>query len=255
MKTTARHLAAVVSTTVLTLAVSACSATGGTTTPTMSSSAPLTTSSAATSSTSGSVGSTSVASEILLKAKNNALSAKSGAFSGHVDQNGKTMVIDYKGTADGTSADVSLQVESEGKVHVISVPSGVYIQADTTFWKAQGAPASVQKAGNRFVKVPSGTSNLASSLSLNTFLDKAFGAVSASALSDTVGSQTVNGIDTWVLTDKKGPDEGALYVSKGTYEVVRFVASKDKPGQLDFSRWNEDLGITAPPADQVMSLG
>src|SRR6478736_2195668 len=68
----------------------------------------------------------------------------------------------------------------------------------------------------------------------------------------TVGSENVGGVDCWVLTDKKGKSEGALYVSKDKSEVVRFTGSSDSPGQLDFSKWNEDLGIKAPEASQVM---
>jgi hypothetical protein len=195
------------------------------------------------------------AADILTKAKANALNATSGAFTGHIDQDGKAMVIDYKGTADGKSADVSLEVVGQGKVRVIAVPGAAYIQADEKFWKSQGAPAAVQKAGDKFVKAPANASTIADSLSLNAYLDKAFGAVTTTALSDTVGSETVDGVDTWVLTDKKGPEEGALYVSQDSFQVVRYVAPEANPGQLDFSRWNEDLGIKAPPASQILAIG
>ena len=67
-----------------------------------------------------------------------------------------------------------------------------------------------------------------------------------SQLSDTVGSESVGGVDAWVITDAKGQAEGALYVSKSEFEIVRFTGSSASPGQLDFSRWNEDLGIKPP---------
>jgi hypothetical protein len=92
------------------------------------------------------------------------------------------------------------------------------------------------------------------SLSLKSFLEKAFGAVTPQQLAPTVGSENVGGVDCWVLTDKKGKSEGALYVSKDKSEVVRFTGSSDSPGQLDFSKWNEDLGIKAPEASQVMKI-
>ena len=93
------------------------------------------------------------------------------------------------------------------------------------------------------------------SLSLKSFLEKAFGAVTPQQLAKDVTSENVGGVDCWVLTDKKGKAEGALYVSKDKSEVVRFTGSSSSPGQLDFSKWNEDLGIKAPEAAQIMKIG
>lgn len=195
------------------------------------------------------------ASEILTKAKTSALAAKSGAFVGQVDQSGKTIKIDFKGTSDGKTADITIDMEGDGKARVISLTDAVYIQADAEFWKKQGAPASVQKAGDKFIKAPTSAGALTESLSLKTFLEKAFGAVTPSQLATDVASEDVNGVPCWVLTDKKGKAEGALYVSKDKFEVVRFTGSSASPGQLDFSKWNEDLGITAPAASEIMKIG
>jgi hypothetical protein len=113
----------------------------------------------------------------------------------------------------------------------------------------------VQKAGDKFIKAPSSAASIAKSFSLQSFLQKAFGAVTPAQLATDVASETVNGVDCWVLYDKKGKQEGALYVSKDKDEVIRFTGSASSPGQLDFSRWGEDLGITAPPASQIMQVG
>jgi len=196
-----------------------------------------------------------VASEILSKAKANALAAKSGAFVGQVDQSGKTIKIDFKGTSDGKTADIAIEMEGDGKARVISVGDGVYIQGDETFWKKQGAPASVQNAGDKFIKAPASAGSMTESLSLKSFLEKAFGAVTPDQLAKDVASENVGGVDCWVLTDKKGKGEGALYVSKDKSEVVRFTGSSASPGQLDFSKWNADLGIKAPEAAQIMKIG
>ncbi len=196
-----------------------------------------------------------VASEILDKAKANALAAKSGAFVGQVDQSGKTIKIDFKGTSDGKTADIAIEMEGDGKARVISVGDGVYIQGDETFWKKQGAPASVQKAGDKFIQAPASAGTMTQSLSLKSFLEKAFGAVTPDQLAKDVASENVGGVDCWVLTDKKGKGEGALYVSKDKFEVVRFTGSSSSPGQLDFSKWNADLGIKAPEAAQIMKVG
>lgn len=193
------------------------------------------------------------AAEILEKARANAVSASSAAFTGRIDQDGTEMVIDFKGTSDGSSADVTLQIQDEGRVRVISAAEEVYLQGDAQFWKTQGLPSP--PAADKFVKAPVAAKELTQQLSLNSFLDEAFKAVTPSQLSDTVGSESVGGVDAWVITDAKGQAEGALYVSKSEFEIVRFTGSSASPGQLDFSRWNEDLGIKPPSADQVAPLG
>ena len=193
--------------------------------------------------------------DVLEKAKANALAATSAAFVGDVEQTGKKVSIDFKGTSDGKTSDITIAMQDSGKARLITLPDGVYIQADATFWKKQGAPASVQKAGDKFIKAPASASSMTDSLSLKSFLEKAFGAVKPSQLAPTVSEETVGGTDCWVLTDKKGKSEGALYVSKDKLQVVRFTGSTKSPGQLDFSRWGEDLGIKAPAANQIMSLG
>jgi len=254
MKTFTTRVLAVSGAIAISLGAAACSksetpSTGG------SASASASTSAGTTSSTTTSSSDGSQASDILDKAKTNALAATSGAFVGQVDQSGKTIKIDFKGTSDGKTADISIEMEGDGKARVISVTDGVYIQGDATFWKKQGAPASVQKAGDKFIKAPASAGTMTESLSLKSFLEKAFGAVTPQQLAPTVGSENVGGVDCWVLTDKKGKQEGALYVSKDKSEVVRFTGSSASPGQLDFSKWNEDLGIKAPEAAQIMKIG
>lgn len=205
--------------------------------------------------TSADAGGSGEAAQIIDKAKANALAATSGAFKGEIEQNGEKMKIDFKGTADGKTADVAIETEKDGKARVISVPGGLYVQADATFWKAQGAPAAVQKAGDKFIKAPTSSSSMTKNLSLKTFLDKAFGSVDSNDLAANVTEENVNGVDCWVLIDKKGgKEEGALYVSKDKNEIVRFTGTTKSPGQLDFSQWNADLDIKAPPAGQIMNL-
>jgi hypothetical protein len=194
------------------------------------------------------------ASEVLEKAKANALAATSGAFNGTVEDSGKKTTIDFKGTSDGKTADITISMVGDGKARVISVAEGIFIQGDQTFWKKQNAPAKVLAAKDKFIKAPASTASMTESLSLKAFLEKAFGAVSPSQVSSEVGEESVNGVDCWVITDTKGKSEGALYVSKDGFEVVRFTGSTGSPGQLDFSKWNEDLGIKAPDASQVLTL-
>lgn len=248
MKTRTTRVVALAGALAISLGAAACSKTE--TPPTGTSSG----GSSATSSSAAGAASAPQASDVLEQAKANALAATSGAFNGTVEDSGKKTTIDFKGTSDGKTADITISMVGDGKARVISVPDGIYIQGDETFWKRQNAPAKVIAAKDKFIKAPASAASITSSLSLKAFLDKAFGAVTPSQVSSTVGEESVNGVDCWVITDTKGKAEGALYVSKDKFEVVRFTGSKGSPGQLDFSRWNEDLGITAPPANQVLTL-
>lgn len=255
MKTFPTRVAALTGALAISLGAAACSKSETPAASAPSASSTASTPAGSSSSTSAPASDAPEAADILSKAKANALDATSGAFVGEVDQNGKTIKIDFKGTSDGKTADIAIEMEGDGKARVISLPEGVYIQGDETFWKKQGAPASVQKAGGKFIKAPVSASSMTQSLSLKSFLEKAFGAVTPSQLSTDVASESVNGVDCWVLTDTKGKDEGALYVSKDASQVVRFTGSTKSPGQLDFSKWNEDLGITAPAKGEIMSVG
>lgn len=192
---------------------------------------------------------------ILDRAKANALAAKSGAFSGTIENKGSTMSISFKGTTDGKTSDVEIEQQGLGTVRLISVDDAVYIKADETFWKDQGVPEEVQAAGDKFVKAPASAASMTDDLNLKAFLSKAFSSLDTSEINGQVGSETVGGIDCWVLTDKSGKANGAFYVAKGTYQLVRFTGTQESPGQLDFSQWNEDLGITAPSKDEVLDLG
>jgi hypothetical protein len=239
MKTFTTRVVAVSGAIAISLGAAACSKSDTPTTGSTGSSS--STPAASASSTSTDAGDAPEASDILDKAKTNALAATSGAFVGSVDQSGKTIKIDFKGTSDG-------------KARVISVADGVFIQGDETFWKKQNAPAKVLEAKDKFIKAPASAASMTQSLSLKAFLEKAFGAVTADQVASDVTEETVGGVDCWVITDTEGKAEGALYVSKDKNEVVRFTGSTDSPGQLDFSQWNADLGIKAPEPSQIMKI-
>src|SRR5207253_2804960 len=140
---------------------------------------------------------------VLEKARTNALAATSGAFAGTVDDSGKKTTIDFKGTSDGTTADITISVAGEGKARVISVPQGLFIQGDPTFWKKQNAPAKVLAAKSQFIRAPVSAGSMTESLSLKAFLEKAFGAVSPGQVSSSVGEESVDGVDCWLITDMK----------------------------------------------------
>ena len=195
-------------------------------------------------------------SEILTRAKTAAATATSGAFVGQIDQNGQTVKVAFKGTSDGKAVDVTIEAEGDGKARFIVVPDGVYVQADSTFWKKQGAPANVQQAAGKFIRVPASGASAAEKLTLENFLKDKLGSLKPELLSPVVATEEIHGVPCWVLSGKRGKaQDPALYVSKAKFEILRFTGSSASPGQIDFSRWNEDLGIKAPAASDIMKVG
>ncbi len=196
------------------------------------------------------------AAALLARATAQAKAARSGAFAGTIRDQGEQATVAFLGTRDGSSVDVRKAAPKAGTVRLISVDGTVYVKADDTFWSSQKVPFIVSLAGGKFIKVPAGVVPVLSDLTLASFVDRSIATFPASDLSDTVGEETVNTIPCWVLTTTSGePKDGALYVAKETTEVVRWIGTSAHPGRLDFSRWNVDLGITAPPGDQVFSIG
>ncbi|MEO7447138.1 MAG: hypothetical protein ABI336_02590 [Humibacillus sp.] len=185
-----------------------------------------------------------------------ASAARSGAFTGTIQDQGEQARVSFAGTRDGSRVDVTKVAAKAGSVRLVSVGGSVFVKADGTFWSSQKVPFIVSIAGDRFITVPAGVVPILDELTLASFVDRSIATFPADDLSATVGEQTVAQVPCWVLTTGTGnPADGALYVAKETSDVVRWVGTKKQPGRLDFSRWNTDLGITAPPDDQVFSVG
>lgn len=193
---------------------------------------------------------------LLGQAQANAKAARSGAFEGAIVDQGQQAKVSFKGTADGSRVDVTKAAPKAGQVHLISLDDSVYVKADKTFWSQQNVPFLVSLAGAKFIKVPAGVVPVLDQLTLAAFVAKSIGSYSAGDLPSPVASDTVDGIDCWVLTTSSGkPADGALFISKSALEVVRFVGTSENPGRLDFSQWNQKQGVSAPPPDQVFSIG
>ncbi len=224
MKTMTTRVVALAGALTITLGAAACSKAE---TPTTGASGAT---AAATSSTAPAEADAPQATEVLEKAKSNALAATSGAFAGTVEDDGKKTTIDFKGTSDGKTADITIAMVGDGKARVISVADGIFIQGDETFWKKQNAPAKVLEAKDKFIKAPASAASMTQSLSLKAFLEKAFGAVTADQVASDVTEETVGGVDCWVITDTKGKAEGALYVSKDELRGRPLHRLHEEPG-------------------------
>ena len=193
--------------------------------------------------------------QVVEQARSKAVAATSAAFKGTVSGNGSALAIDYRGLSDGSRADVTVSGKSVGgSVRILTVPEGTYMLGDAAFWTAKAGAAAAGKYAGKWVAAPASVKSLTSTLALSTILGQAFGALSRSNLADKVGEETVNGVPVWVVTDAKGPTEGAIYVAKADHALVKFTGSSANPADLAFSQWNTVLSITAPPKGEIVPL-
>lgn len=193
--------------------------------------------------------------DLVTKAKANAAAATSAEFSGEVETGGELLKVSYRGTSDAKTVELTVESSKQGQAHIIVVPEGSYIQGDRTFWTNLKAPASIANSGKKFIKTPAKVNSITDSISPKTFSEKAFGSISKSDLADEVGEKKINGVDCYVVTDRRGVEGGAIYISKDKNEMLRFTGTKTSPGSIDFGKWNEKLDIKAPPASQIKKLG
>lgn len=62
----------------------------------------------------------------------------------------------------------------------------------------------------------------------------------------------VKGISVWTLTNKGGARSGTLYISKDTYDVLRFSEGNKEAGAYEFHGWNDTFAIPTPPKSHVV---
>ncbi len=197
------------------------------------------------------------AAALLARATAQAKAARSGAFAGTIRDQGEQATVAFLGTRDGSSVDVRKAAPKAGTVRLISVDGTVYVKADDTFWSSQKVPFIVSLAGGKFIKVPAGVVPVLSDLTLASFVDR--------SIADLPGVGPVrhrrggDGQHDPVLGAHhdvgRAEGRGALRGSRRPPRSSGGSATSAHPGRLDFSRWNVDLGITAPPGDQVFSIG
>jgi hypothetical protein len=195
------------------------------------------------------------AADVYQQIRTSAAEAKSVHVKGAFTENGKTLQIDAAGDRAGTNTTVIVN-DGTGKLEVLTVNGNYYLKADAAFWSKNGSAAVAKLAADKYVKVPASMAAGMSDLKMGALLDKilAKDMSTANKLSTNVEKTELNGVPAYVLTDKIGSDGSKIYASAdGQARLMRLVGPKSE-GSLDFTEWDAVPPVSAPPADQIVSL-
>lgn len=195
------------------------------------------------------------AGDILKKAKDRALKAKSVRMYAVVRYHGEKVTLQVNATTDGRRFDLTAASPSTGSYKVIKIGDAIYMKANRTFLLENGDQRAASLLANKWFKVPGQTQSDLEDLfqlaDVRDVLKDIFRYQTSQTVEDEVGEDTLNGKRVWVLTDADGADSGRLYIDEATHRVLRFEG--DAPiGRYDFTHWNEDLKIARPAGDILL---
>jgi hypothetical protein len=189
--------------------------------------------------------------------------ASSVRIAGRVVSSGETIAINLtdvaakgcQGTIGLAAPATSSSKAVTGTAAIVEVDSTVYMKLSDSFFTSAGLPASeFSQVSGKYIKLASG-SNLASFAQLcdPSTLSTAF------AKDDTgftkAGTATVTGQPTLAFKQPKIPSNGTVYVSDAAAPQILRIAGPAGQGSIDFSNYNADVTITAPPASEVVDGG
>lgn len=195
------------------------------------------------------------AADVYQQIRTSAAEAKSVHVKGAFTENGKTLQIDAAGDRAGTNTKVIVN-DGTGTLEVLTVNGNYYLKADAAFWSKNGSSAVAKLAADKYVKVPASLAASMSDLKMGALLDKilAKDMSTANKLATNVEKTELNGVPAYLLTDKIGSDGSKIYASAdGQARLMRLVGPKAE-GSLDFTEWDAVPPVSAPPADQIVSL-
>jgi hypothetical protein len=134
-----------------------------------------------------------------------------------------------------------------GTVRLVRVDSKVYMNGNEAFWAAYGGPAAARLYSNRWLTVPSGSSQVAPFVRL-TDIDQLFGGtIGGHGKIEKGGTTTYNGNQVIALKEQASSG-GTLYVAAtGTpYPVAILSPNAGSEGSVAFDRWDKPVAISAP---------
>jgi hypothetical protein len=217
---------------------------------TMSTSAPSAT---ATSAASNGVESLS-ATEIVAKAKQALLDAKSVRIKGAIAEEGQQLTLDMRLSEADSEGVIKIP---QGSLKVVIANGTAYIQPDDAFWKAfsGGNPAVLPLVSGKWIKPKAGDPNWKEFLQLFDFNGFASQVLTPDGPVTKDGTKTIDGTPAVGVTDT-GADAGTLWVAtSGPAYPLLVEPKKSQEGSLTFSQFGEPVTATAPPANQIVDLG
>lgn len=183
------------------------------------------------------------------------LAAKSGHVKGNVSDEGETMAIDLAGAADGSNMEATFGAK-EGTFTLRAVAGKYWIKGDEKYWTTSVGADAAKAVGAKWLAVPPGESKGMDDTTLKSLLTEMFGDEDMSkleSLTTEVGTGTLSGVDTYVLTDKIGDSGQLITTADDKAQLLKIVGPKGQPSQLTFSEWDAVKPFTAPKAADVFT--
>ena len=184
-------------------------------------------------------------------------SASSLRMSGDITNDGEAFTIDVAITTAG-DCEGTIALGDTGSAEILTAGSKSWFRPDEAFWRQFGGAQADQimsMVGDKWVVMPPGEDDFSQLCDLDNFLEELDSdseePIEKGETEDVAGQEAV------VLTtegDDGEPVKAWVATESPHYFLQMEVSSGDEPGQLTFSDFDEDFGIKAPPADEVVDL-
>lgn len=194
------------------------------------------------------------ASDLYAQMQKASAEATSVRIVGSLTVDGKATQIDLRGTRDGSNQTITMTEEGAGTATFLTVDGQEYLKADRAYWAAIGAEETADVVGDKFV--PTGNVELGNVLNPGVLLDEMFADEDAFNLSTKVEEGDLDGQAAYRVSDRVGSDGTELWVSAdGKAHLLKIAGPfEGQPMSLAFSEWNAVEPVTAPPADQLVTI-
>jgi hypothetical protein len=194
------------------------------------------------------------ANQIATDAQNAARSAKAVHVYGKIVLRGTPLLLDLHLVRKvGAVGEMGLK---GGTVRLARVGSKIYMNGDSTFWAAYGGPAAGRLYANRWLQIPTSSSQITPFVRL-TEIDQLFG--------DTIGAHgkiEKNGTTTYrgrkvVALKESGGSGGTLYIAASgkPYPVAILSPNAGAQGSVSFDGWNRPVPISTPKGAGKLPTG
>ncbi len=134
-----------------------------------------------------------------------------------------------------------------GTVRLVRVGSKVYMNGNTAFWGAYAGPTAAQIYANKWLRIPTSSTQIAPFVRL-TDIDQLFGGtIGAHGKIEKGGTKTYRN-KTVIVLKEAGSSGGSLYVATSgkPYPVAIVSPNGGQEGAIVFDQWNRRVSISAP---------
>lgn len=183
--------------------------------------------------------------QVLEKAKSRAKATTSGAYEARFIDGKLPVEVSFRGSR--TDYRIDLKVGSAEATFVVH-GSRSYTRGNSAFWSQAKAPDPGKET---FVQVPTSELGPATDFTLESRLRWLITSA-RSRMQPVVSGGETKGFSVWTLTSKGGARSGTLYISKDSYDVIRFSVGNQEMGAYEFHGWGDTFEIPTPPKSHVV---